>query len=104
MGRPGDPTKVTDHQTQYVTHTNVDTGASLTEVDHITFFFNARTARQKTVGLFWHLRNSAGKIVVVHAGQWVIDTNTGETVKITPNFNPDVAAVVCPALGGHSVL
>jgi hypothetical protein len=98
------PTKVTDHQTQYVTHTNVDTGASLTEVDHITFFFNARTARQKTVGLFWHLRNSAGKIVVVHAGQWVIDTNTGETVKITPNFNPDVAAVVCPALGGHSVL
>jgi hypothetical protein len=84
--------------------TNVDTGATLSEVDHITFFFSARTARQKTVGLFWHLRTADGKIVVVHAGQWVIDTNTGETVKITPNFNPDFAAVVCPALGGHSAL
>jgi hypothetical protein len=50
------------------------------------------------------LRTAAGKVVVVHAGQWVIDTNTGETVKITPNFNPDIAAVVCPALGGHSAL
>jgi len=101
-GDPENPTKVTDHQTQYVTHTNLDTGATLTEVDHFTFFFNAQTARQKTVGLFWHLRNAEGKVVVVHAGQWVIDTNTGETVKITPNFNPDFAAVLCPALGGHS--
>jgi hypothetical protein len=101
-GDPENPTRVTDHQTQYVTHTNLETGATLTEVDHLTFFFNASTARAKTIGLFWHLRNAEGKIVVVHAGQWVIDTNTGETVKITPNFNPDFAAVVCPALGGHS--
>jgi hypothetical protein len=96
------PTKVTDHLTQYVTHTNVDTDITLSEVDHFTFFFNARTANAKTIGLFWHLRTTEGKIVVVHAGQWVIDTNTGETVKITPNFNADFAAVVCPALGGHS--
>jgi hypothetical protein len=99
-----DPRKVIDHQTQYVTHTNVATGFTLTEVDHFTFSFNARTARFRTVGLFWHLRTAAGKVVAVHAGQWVIDANTGETVKITPNFRADIAAVICPALGGHSAL
>jgi hypothetical protein len=103
-GNPDNPRKVIDHQTQYVTHTNVDTGFTLTEVDHFTFSFNAKTARIKTVGLFWHLRSAEGKVVAVHAGQWVIDANTGETVKITPNFKADIAAVICPALGGHSTL
>lgn len=65
------------------------------------FQFDAADARLKVVGLNWHLRTPDGKLVVVQAGQAVFDTNTGELLKITPALNPDGAAVICPALGGH---
>jgi hypothetical protein len=42
--------------------------------------------------------------VVVHSGQDIFDTNTGELVKVTPNDNPDFAAVICPALGGSPAM
>jgi hypothetical protein len=51
--------------------------------------------------MFWALRDASGKLVVQQAGQLVFDTDTGEIVKITPQFNPDFAAVICPALGGN---
>ena len=66
----------------------------------MTETFNAGDQTLKGVGLFWHLRTPAGKVVVVHAGQTVLDTATGEFVKLTPNSAPDLAAVICPALGG----
>ena len=57
----------------------------------------------KTVGIFWHLRNADGKLVVVQSGQLVISP-AGEIVKVTPDVNPDNAAVICPALGGQPAI
>jgi molybdopterin-guanine dinucleotide biosynthesis protein A len=93
------PDKTIDHVTLHVTHTNLDTGFTLTETDHFTVT-TATDGQNKLVGIFWHLRNADGKLVVVHAGQMVFSP-TGEVLKFTPNMNPDDAAVICPALGGH---
>jgi hypothetical protein len=82
-----------------VTHENLATGFTLTEVDHFTVVI-AADGQNKQVGIFWHLRNADGKIVVVQAGQMVFSA-TGEVLKFTPNTNPDIAAVICPALGGQ---
>ena len=89
----------TDHIAATVIHTNLDTGFSLTEVDQFTVF-TAADGQTKTVGIFWHLRNADGQLVVVQSGQLVISP-TGEIVKVTPAVNPDKAAVICPALGGQ---
>jgi hypothetical protein len=88
----------TDHIAFTDTHTNLDTGFSLKETGHFTVFTTA--GQVKTVGIFWHLRNADGKLVVVQAGQLVISA-AGEIPKVTPDVNPDSAAVICPALGGQ---
>jgi hypothetical protein len=87
------------HIAATVVHTNVDTGYTLSETDHYSQTFYA-DGSSKTVGLLWHLRDASGKIVLVQAGQVLFDAN-GVPIKYTPNFNPDFAAVNCPALGGH---
>jgi len=92
----------TDHIAALVIHTNLDTGFSLTEVDHFTVF-TAADGQTKSVGIFWHLRNADGQLVVVQAGQVVISP-TGEILKVTPDLNPDNAAVICPALGGQPAI
>jgi len=89
----------TDHIAATVTHTNLDTGFSLTEADQFTVF-TAADGQAKTVGIVWHLRNADGQLVVVQAGQLVISP-TGAIIKVTPAVNPDSAAVICPALGGQ---
>jgi hypothetical protein len=101
FGDPNNPTKFVDHATLFVTHTNVDTGYTLTEVDHVTVTSDSATGTTRQRGILWHLRDPSGKIVVVQAGQAIFDDLTGEVIKVTPNFNPDFAAVVCPALGGR---
>jgi hypothetical protein len=101
---PSGVSKVLDEETVYVTHTNLDTGYSLSEVDHVTLTFDASGFVQKQVGVAWHLRDAAGKLVVVQAGQVLFDTSTGEVIKVTPNINPDFAAVICPALGGQPAI
>jgi len=92
----------TDHIAATVVHTNLDTGFSLTEVDHFTAF-TAADGQTKTVGIFWHLQNADGQLVVVQSGQLIISP-TGEIVKVTPAVNPDKAAVICPALGGQPAI
>jgi len=92
----------TDHIAALVIHTNLDTGFSLTEVDHFAVF-TAADGQTKSVGIFWHLRNADGQLVVVQAGQVVISP-TGEILKVTPDLNPDNAAVICPALGGQPAI
>jgi hypothetical protein len=100
FGDPDNPDKVITYEEEDVTHINLDTGYTLTEVDDIVFVFTAADARLEQFGLFWHLRNPDGKIVVVQAGLLTFDTDTGEVIKFTPAINPDGAAVLCPALGG----
>jgi hypothetical protein len=104
FGDPNDPTRFIEHVGQVKTHTNADTGYSLSEVDHFTTQFDAGSERVKQVGIFWHLRDPSGKLVVVQAGQIVFDTSTGELVKVTSNASPDFAAVICPALGGSPAI
>jgi hypothetical protein len=88
----------TDHIAFTDTHTNLDTGFSLTETGDFTVFTAA--GQTKTVGIIWHLRNADGKLVVHQAGQLVISP-AGEILKVTPDVNPDNAAVICPVLGGQ---
>ena len=92
------PDKTIGYNTLHVTHTNLDTGFTLTETDHFTV--TEQPGQFKLVGIYWHLRNADGKLVVVHAGQMVFD-GEGNVLSFTPNMNPDGAAVICPALGGH---
>ena len=91
----------TDHIAFTDTHTNLDTGFSLTETGDFTVFTTA--GQTKTVGIFWHLRNADGQLVVVQAGQLVISA-AGEILKVTPDVTPDNAAVICPALGGQPAI
>lgn len=91
----------TDHIAATVIHTNLDTGFSLMETGNFTVFTTA--GQTKSVGIVWHLRNADGKLVVVQAGQLVISAE-GEILKVTPDVNPDSAAVICPALGGQPAL
>lgn len=91
----------TDHIAFTDTHTNLDTGFSLTETGDFTVFTSA--GQTKTVGIFWHLRNADGQLVVVQAGQLVISA-AGDILKVTPDINPDNAAVICPALGGQPAI
>ena len=96
------PDKQIDQIAIFDTHTNLDTGFALTETDYLSAQFPA-DGQQKTVGIFWHLRNADGRLVVVQAGQLVISP-TGEILKVTPDLNPDNAAVICPALGGQPAI
>jgi hypothetical protein len=91
----------TDHIAFTDTHTNLDTGFSLTETGDFTVFTAA--GQTKTVGIRWHLRNADGKLVVHQAGQVVISA-AGEILKVTPAVNPDDAAVICPVLGGQPAI
>ena len=91
----------TDHIAFTDTHTNLDTGLSLTETGDFTVFTTA--GQTKTVGIFWHLRNADGQLVVIQAGQLVISA-AGEILKVTPAVTPDNAAVICPALGGQPAI
>jgi hypothetical protein len=100
-GDPENPDKVITQETAYITHTNLDTGYSLSEVDHAVFTFTSADASFKQVGLFWALRDASGTLVLQQAGQAVFNTDTGEVVKVTPHFNPDFAEVNCTSLGGN---
>ena len=94
------PDRTIEHLKFQITHTNLATGFKLTEIDHSTLFITA-DGQTKQVGIFWHLRNAEGKIVVVQAGQLVLSA-TGKVLKVTPGVNPDFAAVICSVLGGQS--
>jgi hypothetical protein len=100
FGDPADPTRVIDHLTEYVTHTNVATGYTLHEVDHVTATTDLVAGVQRQTGNFWHLRDASGHVVVVQSGQLVFDTATGLLLKRTPNIDPSFAGVICAALGG----
>jgi hypothetical protein len=88
--------------TEYVTHTNLDTNYSLTEVDHASFTMQLGKGTFVNAGIFWHLRDPSGKTVLVKAGEATFDATTGELIKFTPNssFDQSGADILCPALGG----
>jgi hypothetical protein len=90
--------RVEAHALVTTTHTNLSTGYALSDSDR----FNTTAYPDGTfrvVGVWWHIRDANGKLVVHQAGQLVYDPN-GNVIKFTPNINADFAAVICPALGG----
>jgi hypothetical protein len=89
--------------TEYLTHTNLDTGYSLSEVDHFQSLAVINSGQGLTAGIYWHLRDPSGKTVLVKAGEVTFD-QTGVT-SFTPNSGADqtYAQIICPALGGNPV-
>ena len=100
FGDPAAPSRSIEHVGFTITHTNLDTGYALTEKGTVTIQISAEDARQREVGVPWHLRDPNGKVVVHYAGQLLLDTDTGEVLKVTANLSPGFAEVICPALGG----
>ena len=89
--------RVQVQETLTVSHTNVGHELHVDRTRQLFFTFTEDS--EKDVGVFWHLRDASGKMVLVQAGQVRFD-ETG-LIKFTPNINPDFAAVICPALGGN---
>jgi hypothetical protein len=87
------------HVAYNVTHKNLDTGYTLTEsgISNVTL----TSTTSKTVGVFWHLRDAQGKLVLVQAGQLVVDFNNN-VIKVTPSVDPAFISVECEALGGQA--
>ena len=88
--------------TANVTHTNEDTGYSLTEFDATNTLARPLSSTVMVVGLVWHLRDASGQVVLVQAGEATIDLATGNVISFTPNssFDQSYAQIICPALGG----
>jgi hypothetical protein len=89
--------------TQYNTHTNLDTGYSLTETDQVNEVGQPVSSTAMQVGIFWHLRDASGQVVLVKAGEATLDTLTGQLISFTPNsgFDQTFAQTICTALGGN---
>jgi hypothetical protein len=87
--------------TENVTHTNIDTGYSLTEVDQVNTVAQPLSSTVMQVGIFWHLRDASGQVVLVKAGEVTFDS-TGNIISFTPNssFDQTEAQIICTALGG----
>jgi hypothetical protein len=96
------PDRLISHVTAFVSHTNLETGYTLTEVDRTVQLIDFPADKGKTVGIQWKLRTPEGKLVFVRVGQ-LRYTLEGEIVKITPHLLPeDVVPIVCGLLGGHA--
>jgi hypothetical protein len=91
------------HGTLHNTHTNLDTGYSLTEVDQVTGVVFLSSPTTLTAGLFWHLRDASGKTVLVKAGEATFDATTFELISFTPNsgYDKTFGQIICPLLGGN---
>ena len=90
------PVEVTVH----ATHTNLDTGYSLTDTAHFQSLAVINSGQGLTAGIYYHLKDPSGKTVLVKAGNVTFD-QTGLT-SFTPNSGADqtAAQIICPALGG----
>jgi hypothetical protein len=102
FGDPEEPDRVISHVTAFVSHTNLDTGYTLTEVDRTTERFDLINGVGKITGIIWKLRTPEGKLVFTQMGQIVFSFEGGE-LKRTPHMQPeDVSSTVCGLLGGHA--
>jgi hypothetical protein len=104
FGDPEDPNRVISRVTAHVSHTNLETRYTLTEVDRTIQTLNFEKGVGKTVGIIWKLRTPEGKLVFVQVGLVTYTLgDDGVVLKITPHLLPeDTAPIVCGLLGGHA--
>lgn len=98
FGDPDNPTKVIEHDTFNVVHTNLATGQFATEFNRGTAISVGNTT--KTSGLFfWHVRNESGKLVLNGAGMLIFQDD-GQVLKQTPGLHND-PSLLCPIIGAN---
>jgi hypothetical protein len=102
FGDPDEPDYVISHVTAFVSHTNLETGYTLTEVDRTTDHLDFVNGVDMLTGIIWKLRTPEGKLVFTQMGQIVFSFEDGD-LKRTPHMQPaDVSPAVCGLLGGHA--
>jgi len=98
FGDPDNPTRVIEHDTFDVIHTNRATGQYATEYNRGTAISNGDTT--KLSGLFfWHVRDESGKLVLNGAGMLSFRED-GEVIKQTPGLHAD-SGLLCPIIGAN---
>jgi hypothetical protein len=102
VNRDGDVVSDMTHVVAVFTHSNLDTGYSLTErlVENSKNDFVNGTG--KTVGIQWHLKDPSGRAVLTVSGLISYTLDTFEILHVTPRVEDhlDFPEVICPALGG----
>jgi hypothetical protein len=100
FGDPDNPTRVIEHDTFRVVHTNLATGQYATEFNRGTAHSGGGTTR--LTGLFfWHVRNESGKLVLNGAGTLTFNDETGDILKATPGLHAD-PSLLCPIIGANA--
>jgi hypothetical protein len=102
VNRDGDVVSDMTHVVAVFTHSNLDTGAYLTErlVENSKNDFVDGTG--STVGIQWHLKDPSGHGVLTVSGRLTYTLDPFEILRITPRVEAylDFPEVICPALGG----
>jgi hypothetical protein len=98
FGDPRNPTKVIEHDTFNIVHTNLATGQFATEFNRGTAHTVGDTT--KLTGLFfWHVRDESGKLVLNGAG--MLTFRDDEVLKETPGLHAD-SSLLCPIIGANA--
>jgi hypothetical protein len=104
VNRAGDVVSDMTHVVAVFTHSNLDTGAYLTErlVENGKNDFVDGTG--STVGIQWHLKDPSGHGVLTVSGRLTYTLDPFEILRVTPRVEAylDFPEVICPALGGSS--
>lgn len=103
-GTREDPQKLIAHLGIEATHTNLDTGASLTERSSYHQLLHVGGPGFRSVGSLQHLWTAAGRNLLLAAGQvWFAPDLVGP-IRSTPHAQPGLpdgnAGTICRALGG----
>jgi hypothetical protein len=102
--RNGEETHNLNHSTGSFSHTNLDTGYSLTERLVLNGSEDFVSGTGTTVGIQWHLKDAFGRSVLTVAGRLTYTLDPFEILTITPRVDEffDFPNVICPMLGGEA--